>query len=76
MGDDEGGIRDCSETRSYASAVIRTSQPYDAAEDLERDAAARIERQNILTRDDPPRAVGGPRRRSAQAGSGGQVRTA
>jgi transcriptional regulator with XRE-family HTH domain len=49
------GIPGLLQTRSYASAVIRACRPYDTAEELERDAAARIERQNILTRDDPPK---------------------
>jgi transcriptional regulator with XRE-family HTH domain len=49
------GIPGLLQTRSYASAVIRACRPYDAGEELERDAAARIERQNILTRDDPPK---------------------
>jgi transcriptional regulator with XRE-family HTH domain len=49
------GIPGLLQTRSYASAVIRACRPYDTEEELERDAAARIERQNILTRDDPPR---------------------
>ena len=43
------------QTRSYASAVIGACRPYDSQEELERDAAARVERQNILTRDDPPK---------------------
>ena len=49
------GVPGLLQTRSYASAVIRACRPYDAEEKLEHDAAARIERQNILTRDDPPR---------------------
>jgi len=49
------GIPGLLQTRSYASAVIRACRPYDAGEELEREAAVRIERQNILTRDDPPR---------------------
>ena len=50
------GIPGLLQTRSYASAVIRACRPYDSAEELERDATARIERQNILARDnDPPK---------------------
>jgi transcriptional regulator with XRE-family HTH domain len=49
------GIPGLLQTRSYASAVIRACRPYDTKEELERDAAARIERQNILTREDPPK---------------------
>src|ERR1039457_4510012 len=41
--------------RSYASTVISACRPYDTEEELERDAAARIERQNILMRDDSPK---------------------
>ena len=47
------GIPGLLQTRSYASAVIRACRPYDIEEELEREAAARIERQNILARDDP-----------------------
>jgi transcriptional regulator with XRE-family HTH domain len=49
------GIPGLLQTRSYASAVIRACRPYDTKEELEADAAARIERQNILMRDDPPK---------------------
>jgi transcriptional regulator with XRE-family HTH domain len=49
------GIPGLLQTRSYASAVIRACRPYDAGEELERDAAARIERQSILAREEPPR---------------------
>jgi len=49
------GIPGLLQTRSYASAVIRACRPYDPEESLEQDAAARIDRQNILTRDDPPK---------------------
>jgi transcriptional regulator with XRE-family HTH domain len=49
------GVPGLLQTRSYASAVIRACRPYDAEEELEQDAAARIERQNILTRDDSPK---------------------
>jgi transcriptional regulator with XRE-family HTH domain len=49
------GIPGLLQTRSYASAVISACRPYDTEEELECDAAARIERQNILTRDDSPK---------------------
>jgi transcriptional regulator with XRE-family HTH domain len=49
------GIPGLLQTRPYAHAVIRACRPYDTEEDLDRDAAARIERQNILMRDDPPK---------------------
>jgi transcriptional regulator with XRE-family HTH domain len=49
------GLPGLLQTRSYASAVIRACRPYDAEDELEREAAARIERQNILMRDDPPK---------------------
>ena len=49
------GIPGLLQTRAYASAVIRACRPYDAEEELERDTAARIERQHILVRDDPPK---------------------
>jgi transcriptional regulator with XRE-family HTH domain len=49
------GVPGLLQTRSYASSVIRACRPYDPEEDLERDAVARIDRQGILTRDDPPK---------------------
>ena len=49
------GIPGLLQTHSYASAVIRACRPYDTEDELDRDAAARIERQNILVRDDPPK---------------------
>lgn len=49
------GIPGLLQTRAYANAVIRACRPYDPEEDLERDAASRIERQSILARDNPPR---------------------
>jgi transcriptional regulator with XRE-family HTH domain len=49
------GIPGLLQTSSYASAVIRACRPYDTEEELERDAAARVERQNILAREDPPK---------------------
>jgi transcriptional regulator with XRE-family HTH domain len=49
------GIPGLLQTRSYASAVIRACRPYDTEEELERDTAARIERQHILVRDDSPK---------------------
>src|SRR5260370_42609318 len=52
------GVPGLPQTRSYASAVSREGRPYDAEEKLEHDAAARIDRQNILTREDPPKSWG------------------
>jgi transcriptional regulator with XRE-family HTH domain len=49
------GIPGLLQTRAYASAVIRACRPYDPHEDLEREASARIGRQSIIARDDPPR---------------------
>jgi transcriptional regulator with XRE-family HTH domain len=49
------GIPGLLQTRSYASAVIRACRPYDTEDVLEHDTAARVERQNIITRDDPPK---------------------
>lgn len=49
------GVPGLLQTRSYASAVIRACRPYDPEDELERDVAARIERQNILIREDPPK---------------------
>jgi transcriptional regulator with XRE-family HTH domain len=42
------------QTREYARAVIRAGWPYDPAEMTERRVEARVERQAILTREDPP----------------------
>jgi transcriptional regulator with XRE-family HTH domain len=49
------GIPGLLQTRAYASAVIRSCRPYDPEEELERDTVSRIERQNILTRENPPK---------------------
>ncbi|MGH3196786.1 MAG: helix-turn-helix domain-containing protein [Streptosporangiaceae bacterium] len=49
------GIPGLLQTRSYASAVIRACRPYDTEDALGHDTAARVERQNILMREDPPR---------------------
>jgi transcriptional regulator with XRE-family HTH domain len=49
------------QTADYARAVMRSNRPRPAKsgdddESIERDVTTRIERQEILTRDDPPRA--------------------
>jgi transcriptional regulator with XRE-family HTH domain len=49
------GIPGLLQTRAYAAAVIRACRPYDPVEELERDAVSRIERQDILIRDNPPK---------------------
>jgi transcriptional regulator with XRE-family HTH domain len=43
------------QTRGYAQAVIRAGRPYDAEADLIRDIEARMDRQEILSRDEPPK---------------------
>lgn len=42
------------QTRAYAEAVIRNGMPFATEAELTRDIDARIERQQILDRDDPP----------------------
>jgi transcriptional regulator with XRE-family HTH domain len=49
------GIPGLLQTRSYASAVIRACRPYDTEDELAQETAARVERQNILMREDPPK---------------------
>jgi len=44
------------QTPDYARAVIRASRPTDTSEEVGRRAEIRMERQEILTRDDPPPA--------------------
>jgi transcriptional regulator with XRE-family HTH domain len=44
------------QTPDYARAVIRASRPTDTSEEVNRRAEIRTERQEILTRDDPPPA--------------------
>jgi transcriptional regulator with XRE-family HTH domain len=60
------------QTEDYARAIARTGRPREAREVIERDAAARMDRQAILARDNPPllwcvidesvlrRPIGGP----------------
>lgn len=43
------------QTRDYARATFRALKPYVTVEVIEKDVDARMERQDILTRDDPPR---------------------
>lgn len=43
------------QTRDYARATFRGGKPYATPEAIEKDVDARMERQDILTRDDPPR---------------------
>ena len=43
------------QTRKYAEAIIRACRPFDPEPDLLREIDARVERQDILHRDDPPK---------------------
>jgi transcriptional regulator with XRE-family HTH domain len=43
------------QTRDYARATFRAGKPYATPQAIETDVDARMERQDILTRDDPPR---------------------
>jgi transcriptional regulator with XRE-family HTH domain len=42
------------QTEDYARAIVRAGQPREAPEVIERDVAARIDRQAILARQNPP----------------------
>jgi hypothetical protein len=42
------------QTEDYARAILRAGRPRDTDEQIERHVAARMARQTILTRDDPP----------------------
>lgn len=67
------GVPGLLQTEAYARTVIRAGMPYDSPEVIERNVRARLERQDILTRDNPPKlwvviaegvlrqVVGGPR---------------
>ena len=48
------------QTEAYARALITGWQPGDAAETVEQQVSARMERQHLLDRADPPRAVALP----------------
>lgn len=43
------------QTSDYARAVLRAARPYDRDEEIDQLVAARMQRQAILERDDPPR---------------------
>jgi transcriptional regulator with XRE-family HTH domain len=43
------------QTEDYARAVLRAARPYDRDEDIDQLVTARIDRQRILQRDDPPK---------------------
>jgi transcriptional regulator with XRE-family HTH domain len=49
------GVPGLLQTEAYARAVFRAGKPYAAPDAIERDVRARLERQDILTREDPPR---------------------
>jgi transcriptional regulator with XRE-family HTH domain len=49
------GIPGLLQTRAYAQAMIRACRPFDPEPHVVRDIDSRIERQDILSRDDPPR---------------------
>ena len=51
---EQRGIPGLLQTKDYARAVIRACRPYDPPEALEHEVRSRLERQDILTRDDPP----------------------
>jgi hypothetical protein len=42
------------QTRAYAQSVIRNDRPFSTEAEITHDIDARIERQEILNRDDPP----------------------
>jgi len=51
---DVGVIPGLVQTEDYARAVIKAGRPQDNEDSIERLVAARIERQEVLTNDDPP----------------------
>jgi transcriptional regulator with XRE-family HTH domain len=51
---EQRGIPGRLQTEDYARAVIRACRPYDPLEALEHEVRSRLERQDILTRDNPP----------------------
>jgi transcriptional regulator with XRE-family HTH domain len=69
---EQRGIPGLLQTEDYARAVIRACRPWDSPDALEQTIKARLERQDILSRDNPPKlwvviaegvlrqAVGGP----------------
>jgi transcriptional regulator with XRE-family HTH domain len=42
------------QTPDYARAIMRSAKPRERSDKIEADLAARLERQNILTKDEPP----------------------
>jgi transcriptional regulator with XRE-family HTH domain len=50
-----GAVPGLLQTEEYARSLIRATRPQDSAEAVERLVTARIERQEILRRDNPPR---------------------
>jgi transcriptional regulator with XRE-family HTH domain len=69
---EQRGIPGLLQTEDYARAVVRACRPWDSPDALEQTIKARLERQDILSRDNPPKlwvviaegvlrqAVGGP----------------
>jgi transcriptional regulator with XRE-family HTH domain len=51
---EQRGIPGLLQTEDYARAVIRACRPYDPPEALEHEVRSRLERQDILARDNPP----------------------
>jgi transcriptional regulator with XRE-family HTH domain len=52
---EQRGVPGLLQTEAYARAVIRACRPYDRPDALEQTVQARLERQEILARDDPPK---------------------
>jgi hypothetical protein len=52
---EQRGIPGLLQTEAYARAVIRACRPYDPPEALEHEVRSRLERQDILSRDTPPK---------------------
>jgi transcriptional regulator with XRE-family HTH domain len=50
-----GAVPGLLQTEDYARALIRATRPQDGTEAVERLVTARIERQEVLRKDDPPR---------------------
>jgi hypothetical protein len=52
---EQRGIPGLLQTEDYARAIVSACRPYDPPEELEHVVRSRLERQEILNRDDPPK---------------------
>lgn len=52
---EQRGVPGMLQTKAYAHAVVRACRPYDSPEEIELTVQSRLERQDILARDRPPK---------------------